>query len=132
MWKFCGKPQFPHSFGRYVETVPENMRKSCLSTKFHARKLGEIRYFTQWRILNVTLCFGSPTTFPHLHLSISPEELTNRGRFSCPLFVITWRYLKNNVSVTESVRIQFKEVVEKEKSERSELMKNRHFTILQL
>ena len=22
VWRFCGKAQFPHSFGRYAETVP--------------------------------------------------------------------------------------------------------------
>ena len=41
MWKFCGKAQFPHSFGwitrSYTETVfPQN---------FHTRKLSEITVF---------------------------------------------------------------------------------------
>ena len=30
VWKFCGKAQFPHSFGE----LPETMRKLYLSTKF--------------------------------------------------------------------------------------------------
>ena len=34
VWKFCGKAQFPHSFGRF--TFPQN---------FHARKSGEITVF---------------------------------------------------------------------------------------
>ena len=42
LWKFCGKAQFPHSFGRfarkYVETVP-------LYKIFHTRKLGKITVF---------------------------------------------------------------------------------------
>ena len=45
MWKFCGKAQFPHSFGliarNYVETTP--FRK--ISTSGNHVKL---RYFLQW------------------------------------------------------------------------------------
>ena len=37
VWKFCGKAQFPHSFGRWGNcTFPQN---------FHARKSGEITVF---------------------------------------------------------------------------------------
>ena len=45
MWKFCGKAQFPHSFGRiarnYVNTVPFHK----ISTPGNYVKL---RYFSQW------------------------------------------------------------------------------------
>ena len=40
VWKFCGKAQFPHSFGRFVETV--SFRK--VSTPGNQVKL---RYFSQ-------------------------------------------------------------------------------------
>ena len=37
VWKFCGKAQFPHSFGRFAYwTFPQN---------FHTRKLGEMTVF---------------------------------------------------------------------------------------
>ena len=36
MWKFCGKAQFPHIFGRGNCAFPQN---------FHPRKLGEIMIF---------------------------------------------------------------------------------------
>ena len=42
LWKFCGKAQISHSFGRiarnYAETVP-------FQKNFHIRKLGEITVF---------------------------------------------------------------------------------------
>ena len=38
VWKFCGKAQFPHSFGRFAGNcaIPQN---------FHTRKSGEITVF---------------------------------------------------------------------------------------
>ena len=34
MWKFCGKAQFPHSFGRFAETV--SFRKTFAIVKEYA------------------------------------------------------------------------------------------------
>ena len=36
VWKFCGKAQFPHSFGHFTYAFPRN---------FHTKKLGEMTVF---------------------------------------------------------------------------------------
>ena len=41
VWKFCGKTQFPHSFGRFVR----NYSETAFPQNFHTRKLGEITVF---------------------------------------------------------------------------------------
>ena len=38
VWKFCGKAQFSHSFGRIARNYPETV----LPQNFHTRKSGEI------------------------------------------------------------------------------------------
>ena len=40
VWKFCGKAQFPHSFGR----IPQNYT-GAFPQNSHTRKLGEITVF---------------------------------------------------------------------------------------
>ena len=40
-WKFCGKAQFPHSFGRFAW----NYAETVFSQNFRTRKLGEITVF---------------------------------------------------------------------------------------
>ena len=40
VWKFCGKAQFPHSYGR-----PKLCRNCAFPQNFHTRKLSEIRVF---------------------------------------------------------------------------------------
>ena len=42
VWKFCGKAQFPHSFGRFANyAFPQNV---------HTRKSGEITVFFALRV----------------------------------------------------------------------------------
>ena len=43
LWKFCGKAQFPHSFGGIR---PKLCGKCVFPQNFHARKLGEITIFS--------------------------------------------------------------------------------------
>ena len=38
VWKFCGKAQFPHSFGRFAR----NSAETAFPQNFHTMKLGEI------------------------------------------------------------------------------------------
>ena len=45
MWKFCGKAQFPHSFGRIARNYAETMPCRKISTPGNQVKL---RYFSQW------------------------------------------------------------------------------------
>ena len=39
VWKFCGKTQFPHSFGQFARNYAE------IPPNFHTRKLGKITVF---------------------------------------------------------------------------------------
>ena len=48
VWKFYGKIQFPHSFGRFG-------RNCAFPQNFHTRKLGEIKIFF---LVTVTPIFG--------------------------------------------------------------------------
>ena len=65
VWKFCGKTQFPHNFGQVARNYfriissesPETMRKLCLSTNLHTRKLGEIMVFFTVQNSKTTLNF---------------------------------------------------------------------------
>ena len=41
VWKFCGKAQFPHSFGRFAR----NYAETVFPQDFHTRKLDEITVF---------------------------------------------------------------------------------------
>ena len=41
VWKFCGKAQFPHSFGR----MARNYAETAFLQNFHTMKLGEITVF---------------------------------------------------------------------------------------
>ena len=41
VWKFYGKEQFPHSFGR----IAQNYVETSFPQNFHTRKLGEITIF---------------------------------------------------------------------------------------
>ena len=41
VWKFCGKAQFPHSFGR----IARNYAETAFPQNFDTRKLGEITVF---------------------------------------------------------------------------------------
>ena len=45
VWKFCGKVQFPHSFGRFAGNYAEIMPFRKISTPGNQVKL---RYFLQW------------------------------------------------------------------------------------
>ena len=38
VWEFCGKAQFPHSFGQ----IPRNSAETAFPQNFQTRKLGEI------------------------------------------------------------------------------------------
>ena len=49
MWKFCGKAQFPHSFGRIARNYAETMTFRKLSTPGNQVKL---QYFSQRSILS--------------------------------------------------------------------------------
>ena len=49
VWKFCGKAQFPHSFGRIARNYAETMTFRHLSTPGNQVKL---RYFSQRLILS--------------------------------------------------------------------------------
>ena len=44
VWKFCGKAQFPHSFGRFVRNYAETVPFHKISTPGNSVKL---RYFMQ-------------------------------------------------------------------------------------
>ena len=41
VWKFCGKAQFPHSFGQFTR----NYAETAFPQNFHTMKLGEITLF---------------------------------------------------------------------------------------
>ena len=45
--KFCGKTQFPHSFGRFARNYAETASFHQISTP---RNCVQLRYFTQWQI----------------------------------------------------------------------------------
>ena len=49
VWKFCGKVQFPHSFGRIVRNFAETMLFREISTPGNQMKL---RYFSQCQFLS--------------------------------------------------------------------------------
>ena len=44
VWKFCGKIQFPHSFGRFAQNYAETVPFRKISTPGNQMKL---RYFSQ-------------------------------------------------------------------------------------
>ena len=50
VWKFYGKAQFPHSFGRKL------CRNCVFPQNFHAKKLGEITVF--FAVLDAEAVFG--------------------------------------------------------------------------
>ena len=41
-----------HSFRNVLGESPETLRKLCISTKFHTRKLGEIKVIYEIKIIN--------------------------------------------------------------------------------
>ena len=47
VWKFCGKAQFPHSFGWFTQNCEETVPFHKISTPWNKMKL---RYFTQWMV----------------------------------------------------------------------------------
>ena len=51
VWKFCGKAQFSHSFGRIARNYPETVAFCKISTPGNQVKL---RHFSQWEILTLT------------------------------------------------------------------------------
>ena len=51
LWKFCGKAQFPHSFGRFARNYAENR---AFPQNFLTMKLGEITVFYAVKIFQVS------------------------------------------------------------------------------
>ena len=48
VWKFCGKTQFPHSFGRFTRSYAETVPFHKISTPENQVKFRKLRYFAKW------------------------------------------------------------------------------------
>ena len=63
VWKFCGKAQFPHSFGRIARNYAETLL-------FHTRKSGEITVFFAVMVLETR----PSSTLPIFEVSMDVYE----------------------------------------------------------
>ena len=63
VWKFCGKAQFPHSFGRFA-------RNCAFPQNFHTMKLGEIT--AVYAVIDISLFRKSYFTTNYLPLILIP------------------------------------------------------------
>ena len=110
VWKFCGKAQFPHSFGRWCGNFVERHSGNCaFPQNFHTRKLGEITVFyavvASARFWCKVFTWGFIAHLIAVSIALGELKQTTTvknsmiGRTTCPktmlIFKLRWLFSRN-------------------------------------